>query len=137
MRLFIDTSTLFKKYVNEPGSELFELKLSKAGEIAVAPMTWVEMNAAIARRLRSRTLTGAQADWLRDQCRRDLVYFLKVLWNDDLEAEAEKLIYRFGLRTMDALQLASAHLSQADLFLTSDRALFEAAKKMPISAAFI
>lgn len=121
---------MFKKYANEPGSDAFELTFSKASEIAVSPITWVEMNAAIARRVADRSLSASQAEWLRAEAKKDFTYFLRVLWNDNLEAKAEELVNKHALRTMDAVQLAAGILSDADLFVTSDRKLFKEAKKV-------
>ena len=45
MRVFVDTSALFKKYVAEPGGKAFEQVLEKATEIAVSPVTWLEVQA--------------------------------------------------------------------------------------------
>lgn len=130
MRIFVDTSSLFKKYVNEPGSDVFEKTLSHATEVAVSPATWIEVNAAIERRLAGRTLSSEQADWLRAEAKKDFTYFFKVLWNENLENKAVEFIRKHSLKTMDAVQLASGFLSDSDLFLTSDQKLFKEAKKV-------
>lgn len=130
MRVFVDTSSLFKKYVNEPGSDVFENTLSRATEIAVSPVTWIEMNAAIERRLTGRSLSAEQADWLRAEAKKDFTYFFQVLWNENLENKAVELIRKHALKTMDAVQLASGFLSESELFLTSDQKLYKEAKKV-------
>ncbi|MBI2095157.1 MAG: type II toxin-antitoxin system VapC family toxin [Candidatus Omnitrophica bacterium] len=128
--MFVDTSSLFKKYAEEPGSDAFEGLLSQATEIAVSPVTWVEMNAAIGRRLRARSLSIKQAEWLSVEAKKDYAYFLQVLWNENLENKAVELVRRHALRTMDAVQLASGILSESTLFVTSDRKLYLEAKKV-------
>ncbi len=55
MRAFIDTSSLFKKYADEPGADDFESILAETSEIAVSPTAWIEMNAAIQRRVSDRS----------------------------------------------------------------------------------
>ncbi len=129
MRAFVDTSSLFKKYVNESGSQVLDELLQQVSEIAVSPVTWVEMNTVVARRLREKTLTAQQATWLQTQIDRDFQSFYRVLWNDALEKTATALAYHHPLSTLDAIQLASGVLSKADVFVTSDRRLFEEAKK--------
>ena len=129
MRLFIDTSSLFKKYVQDPGVTGFEDVLAAASEIAVSPTTWLEMNGAIERRLRERLLSPAEADSLRVEIKRDFLYFPSVLWNEKLQAKALDLVRQHALKTLDAIQLASGILSGADVFITSDQALFSASKK--------
>ena len=129
MRAFIDTSSLFKKYVDEDGSKELGDLLKDISEIAVSPTTWVEMNAVVARRLRNKSLTSQQAAWLTSEARKDFESFHRVVWNDTLETTATRLVVRHPLSTLDAIQLASGVLSKADLFVTSDRGLFEEARK--------
>lgn len=129
MRAFVDTSSLFKKYVEERGSKELDELLRQVSEIAVSPVTWVEMNTVVARRLREHSLTAQQATWLQSQIDRDFQSFSRVVWNDALEQTAAKLAYHHPLSTLDAIQLASGMLSKADLFVTSDRRLFEEAKQ--------
>ena len=124
----MDTSALYKKYVEEPGSDTFEKVLMRAGEIAVSPVTWIEMNAALGRCVRNRSLPSAQADRLRVEIKKDFVYFSRVLWNDNLEEKAAEIVRKHTLRTLDSIQLASAILSESDLFVTSDRKLYTEAR---------
>lgn len=130
MRIFVDTSALFKKYVAEPGSNAFEQVLENAAEIAVSPVTWIEVHATVERRLRERTLSGQQAEWLRREVSRDFAYFLQVVWNQNLERKTVEIIRRHALRTLDAIQLASGALSEAGLFVTSDRKLYAKAQRI-------
>lgn len=129
MRAFIDTSSLFKKYVEESGSKELDFLLQEISEIAVSPVTWVEMSAVIARRLREKSLTAQQATWLKSETHKDFQSFHRVIWNDALEKAATDFVYRYSLLTLDAIQLASGVLSKADVFITSDRRLFEQARR--------
>lgn len=137
MRLFIDTSSLFKKYVDESGSEDFERLLSKVSEIAVSPVTWVEMNAAVERCLRTGALSAERAGWLRAEIKKDFSYFYSVVWNENLEQKAVQLIRRHALKTMDAVQLASGVLSDSEMFVTSDSQLHRAAKQVIRNVHFV
>ena len=129
MRAFIDTSSLFKKYVEEDGSRALERLLKDISEIAVSPVTWVEMSAVLARRVREKSLTTQQAAWLTDEARKDFQSFHRVVWNETLETTATRLVSHYPLSTLDAIQLASGVVSKAELFVTSDRGLFEEARK--------
>jgi len=130
VRLFVDTSSLFKKYADEPGSEAFEKLLSKTAEIVVSPVTWLEMNATIERCVREDTLTREKAEWLRVEVKKDFAYFLLTVWNENLEHEAVQLIRQHALKTLDAVQLASGILSGSEIFVTSDRRLHRVAKNV-------
>ena len=129
MRAFIDTSALFKKYVDESGAQALERLLQDISEIAVSPVTWVEMSAVIARRVREKSLTSQQAAWLTAEARKDFQGFHRVVWNEALETTATRLVSHYPLSTLDAIQLASGVLSKAEIFVTSDRGLFEEARK--------
>lgn len=129
MRAFIDTSTLFKKYVDEEGADDFDQLLEKVAEIIVSPITWLEINAIIERRLREKTLTKEQALWLRKEIRRDFHFFSKILFNEDLERKSLEILQRYQLKTLDSLQLASGCLANPDIFVTSDKTLFSHARK--------
>ena len=130
MRLFVDTSSLFKKYVEESGSDALEKWLSKASEIAVAPVTWIEINVALERRLRNKIVSPEKANWLRAEIKKDFAYFFLMIWNENLENKAVHLIRQHTLKTMDAIQLASGILSEAEVFITSDHQLHRAATKV-------
>ena len=129
MRAFIDASSLFKKYVEEDGSKELDLLLHEVSEISVSPVTWLEMGAVIARRLREKSLTSQQATWLKSEAHKDFQSFHRVIWNEALEETATNLVYEHPLSTLDAIQLASGLLSKADLFVTSDQGLFKEAQK--------
>ena len=137
MRVFVDTSTLFKKYLDEPGKDVLDKVLTKATEIAVSPVTWIEINAAIERCVRNRLLPSGQAEQLRTEVKKDFTYFSCVEWNENLEAKAVEVVYQHVLKTLDAVQLASAVLSESEIFLTSDRKLYQEAKKIVKHAQFI
>ena len=137
MRAFIDTSSLFKKYVEENGSRELDALLQEVSEIAVSPVTWVEMNAVVARRVGEKSLTLQQAGWLRSEAQKDFQSFHHVIWNEVLETAAIDLLEQHSLSTLDAIQLASGILSRADLFVTSDRRLFEAAHKRVRKAVYL
>ena len=137
MRVFVDTSSLFKKYLDEPGSDVFENVLTKATEIAISPITWLEINAALERCVHNHSLPRGQAERLRIEVKKDFGYFWRILWNENLESKAIEIIHKHALKTLDSLQLASAILSESELFVTSDRKLYREAKKIVKHAQFI
>ncbi len=137
MKAFIDTSTLFKKYIEEKGTDKFESLLENIFEIIVSPITWLEMNTIIERRLRENTLNKKEASYINIEAKKDFNYFSKVIWNENLERKSIELIKKYPLKTLDSLQLASACLSNTDIFITSDKKLFNIAKKELKKAHFI
>ena len=137
MKIFVDTSSLFKKYRDEPGSEDFTKLMAEASGVAVSPVTWIEFNAALERSLRINLVTSEKASWLRSEAKKDFTYFSSVIWNENLESKTVEIIRRHPLKTMDAIQLASGVLSDSDMFVTSDSRLYQAAKKVIRHVQFI
>ena len=137
MKFFVDTSSLFKKYIDEAGNAAFDQLLAKASEIVVAPTTWIEMNHVIERCLRDKRLTSDGAERLRREIRTDFSYYSIVIWNENLEDKAIQMLRHHPLKTMDAVQLAAGFLSDSDLFITSDHQLHLASKKSLKQVRFI
>ncbi|MDD5673270.1 MAG: type II toxin-antitoxin system VapC family toxin [Chitinivibrionales bacterium] len=129
MRAFIDTSTLFKKYVDEDGAEEFDALLNTIFQIIVSPVTIIEMHSIIYRRLRERSLSAADARWIENEFMTDYDYFGIVQWNEDLTKKSIALSRKYPLRTLDGIQLASSILSNAAIFITSDKRLHAFAVK--------
>ena len=137
MKLFVDTSTLFKKYIDETGSGNFDKLFSEATEIIVSPVTRIEMHSAIARYVREKWLSDQNAKKLSIEIKKDFVFYSHVYWNENLEEKSMEIVQELSLKTLDAIQLASGVLSKADLFVTSDRRLFDKASKVIRKARFI
>jgi predicted nucleic acid-binding protein len=137
MRAFIDTSSLFKKYVEEQGSEQFDQLLESVSEIVVSPITILEINSVIERRLRERTLKPSDAKWIEKEFTIDYDFFALVEWSDELVKGGLRIIRKYQLRVLDAIQLSAALISDAGLFVTSDKRLYQAAKKEMSNIRFI
>ena len=129
MKAFIDTSSLMKKYVDEKGSDELDSLLKKITDIIVSPIYNLEVHSAIERRLKDNTLTLKEASFIREEIKKDYQYFSKIIWNNNLEEKSLQMIGTYSLRTLDSIQLASACLSNADVFITSDEGLLGPAKK--------
>ena len=128
MRAFIDTSTLFKKYVDEKGSRRFSKLLESISEILVAPVTVLEVHSVLERRIRDKSLTRKDAGWIEKEFLFDLNFFGVVRYNENLMKEATRVIRKYQLKVLDGIQLSSAILSQPDIFVVSDARLFAASK---------
>jgi predicted nucleic acid-binding protein len=129
MKVFIDTSSLLKKYVDEKGTEKFLTILEDVTDIIIAPITILEVHSAIERRLHEKTLKQADAKWIQKQFLFDYTFFGIVEWNDALQKECIRLLRRYQLKVLDSIQLSSAIIAEVKLFITSDKKLFNASKK--------
>ena len=137
MRAFIDTSSLLKKYIREQGSDKFDQLLENITEIVVSPTLLLEIHGAVQRRFHERIITLEQAEFIKQEIKMDDIYLVKVPWSDDLEQKALHIIGHHRIKTLDSIQLASAHFSKADMFVTSDQKLFQTAKKKIKDAVLI
>jgi predicted nucleic acid-binding protein len=133
MTLYLDTSSLVKLYVEEPGSDDVRQDLSEATSGATSAVSYAEARAAFARHRRDGKFTPAtfrsvkrdfDADWLR----------LAIIEpTSALCHAAGQLAERYALRGCDSIQLASfLDVARADprsetRFSSFDRALGRAA----------
>lgn len=127
MRAFIDTSTLAKKYKEEPGRDKFLLILKTVDEVVVAPVTYIELICLVRRDFEEFRRKEESFLKLKQEIDLDFSYFYKIPFNEELEQTACQLRHKYALRALDLIQLSSAKISQAKIFLTSDKFLHKMA----------
>lgn len=126
-RPFLDTSALVKRYVLEPGSDRVRQIFDSSREIVVAPVTRLEMTSAVARRRREGRLTDGEALRILRRLEREWPDFARVRWSPDLERAARAILLRRAVRTLDAIQLASARIAGCRWLVSSDERMLDAA----------
>lgn len=133
--LFVDTSALAKRYVNETGSAWVKVVTRPAvsNVVIICDVTTVELSSLLARRVRASTLTRSSAVRLRNiflwHVERE---YLIVVFDSSVQGRARTLVDRYPLRALDAIQLASAQEAMVNLgdpiiFVSSDQNLLAAA----------
>ncbi|HEX2956259.1 MAG TPA: type II toxin-antitoxin system VapC family toxin [Chitinispirillaceae bacterium] len=127
MRAFIDTSSLFKKYVNEQGADTFDTLLQSVSEIIIAPITLLEINSIIERRLREKNLSTSDADWIEKEFMLDLNFYGVVEFNEALNSECIRVIRKYQMKVLDGIQLSSAIVAKPDVFIVSNKQLYKSA----------
>lgn len=130
MKLFFDTSALFKLYQKEEGTdELMEfLRKNPVNAIYLSEITGIEFSSAVWKKCRKREISENIAETLIEKFDKDSAKFRFVPQNFTLRKSAKELIakyWSYGLRTLDSIQLASALSIKKDInfFLTSDKLL--------------
>lgn len=107
MTLYLDTSSLVKLYVTEPGSDAVRQLVGAATMVATSSIAYTEARAAFARRRRERLLRLAafrsakrtfEADWPR---------YLTIEVTSALCRQAGEFAERYRLRAYDSLHLAA------------------------------
>jgi uncharacterized protein len=106
--IYLDTSALIERFVNEKGSPLVQSIVEGREAIATAKIAYAEIFAGLARKLRENNLSKAQYAVACRQFESDWQAYLRIALEDAILLSARDLIQRHPLRGFDAVQLASA-----------------------------
>jgi predicted nucleic acid-binding protein len=107
---YFDTSALVKQYLQEAGSKTV-LGLLKTGEkVYTASLTYAETHAAFSRRTRQGRLTRETARKLALRFDKDWESYDIVILSENVLSLTRQMLYRYPLRSADAIHLASALL---------------------------
>lgn len=134
MNLYMDTSALIKRYVNEAGSEEVRNWLRAAEITATAVITRAEIAAGLSRLSRMNSIGMSEYDLALEQFHSEWLDYHRLPITEPLVARADSLARAHSLRGYDAIHLASALAWQDVLGLsvslaTFDRELLEAGKR--------
>jgi uncharacterized protein len=135
MKIFLDTSSLFKLYHKESGTqELMDFFKENIIEgIFLAELTEIEFSSVIWKKCRKNEIDEKVALTLLEAFEMDSAKFNIVSESSDIRKLAKEMIrkyWKIGLRTLDSIQLASVLLirDKVDFFFTSDNLLAEIAR---------
>ena len=106
--LYLDTSALFKRYVEEAESEALLGRIEDAPAVGTALITRIEVAAALAKAVRDDRMPSAEAREAESDFLDDWADFTRIGLTDDLAARAGRLAWKHDLRGYDATQLAAA-----------------------------
>ena len=124
MVLYLDSSALVKRYIDEAHSEAVVHLLDETVAITTPAISRVEVGAALARAARGNRLDAHGARRAQELFAEDWPDFGKVPVTDDLLTRAETLAWKHGLRAYDAVQLAAALVCAETLTDLDERVLF-------------
>ena len=130
MSLYVDSSALLKRYVDEPDSDSAEALLQSDPSLLTGRHTIVEVRRNLARLLDGRALNAARTAFTRDLGAISLVEL------DATTCEAAAAIAEVtGVRSLDALHLAAAQRigGPAVPFLTFDVRQAQAARALGLT----
>ena len=136
MNIFLDTSTLVKLYHSEIGTKDIDsfFKDNPIDKIYLSEITKIEFDSAIWKKVRTTEMKQQTAEGLIKSFEED---YNKYTFIDDkvaIKNKSKELITKYrveGLRTLDAIQLATANSikAKADLYKSSDKLLTELFEK--------
>jgi len=135
MKIFLDTSSLFKLYHKESGTqEIMDFFNENIIEgIFLAELTEIEFSSVIWKKCRKKEIDEKVALTLLKAFEMDSKKFNIVSESSEIRQLAKEMIRKYweiGLRTLDSLQLASVLMirDKVDFFFTSDNLLAEIAR---------
>ena len=130
MTTYVDSSALLKNYFAEPESSLAERFLNSDSVLVTSWVTFVEVRRNLARALR-----GAELREAKDQFAADLDAMALVAVDEAVCRAAAQIGEQLGVRSLDAIQLASAQrlAIPALPFVTFDLRQAQAARSLGFS----
>jgi uncharacterized protein len=132
--LYLDSSALVKRYVEERGTAEVAGAIAGAEIFATSEVSRAEISAALAKAIRTGALEADQASVARATVHRDWAMLVRVQLTEAVVARADDLAWDLGLRGYDAVQLACATAWKEGLqsevtIATFDRQLWNAARQ--------
>jgi uncharacterized protein len=128
VNLFADSSALAKRYIADEKSDDFDRVLERATNLAVSVLCLPEIISALCRRRRERVLTSSQYAAAKSALESDLGDATIIQLIDDVILGSVRLLESAPLRASDAIQISSALVWRADIFVSSDARQCAAAK---------
>lgn len=137
MIVYVDTSALAKWYVNELHSEEFEGFINQVGQGLIARLTVVEFRCLLARRRRAATIDTRQenaAFRAFETDAKDGYWRIEPVHDAHLLTALDLLerLRAIPLRTLDAIHLAIARTSKANMIATADKIMADAARLLEL-----
>jgi predicted nucleic acid-binding protein len=138
---FVDTSALIKRYLKEEGTEVVRdiIRPTSGNRIHVSQIASIEVVSAFARQRREKSITDIHLLTARRMFERHMSFDYVVLrLSDEITAMACDLLEKHKLRSLDAIQLASAFIANDQLirkkhaplmFVCADHRLLTAASE--------
>ncbi|MBX3335904.1 MAG: type II toxin-antitoxin system VapC family toxin [Nitrospira sp.] len=138
---YFDTSVIVKRYVKEAGS-LATRRLLKRFQLLSSSIMPVEAMSAFSRRRASGDLTQRDFLAIRSRLRKDQAYWELVEVSETVLLEAEDLVEKTNVRTLDAIHLASAIVFQSEsgltiAFITGDAKQRDAARMLGFTVIWV
>jgi uncharacterized protein len=127
MKIFLDTSSIFKLYHQEEGTLSLEAIFAKEKitQIYLSEITKLEFTSTVWKKVRTKEITNEQAKITIELFESDFAKYNFITTDSLIIEQARILISKYsvnGLRTLDGIQLSTcvSLKENANLFLTAD-----------------
>jgi predicted nucleic acid-binding protein len=128
LNVFLDSSALAKRYVNETGSDRVGEILSAASSLGLSVICLSEVVSGLYRLRREGKLSPPQYAANKRALIQDVEASVVIHITDQVVARAVELLERWPLRSSDALHVACAAEWGTDLFVSADERQCRAAR---------
>lgn len=135
MSTYVDTSTLIKLLIEEPGTDRATHIWSSANHVVAVSLIEVEARAALAAATRAGRVTAAQHGTAKAALVELLDQMDVVEVTADLVTTAGQIAEQEGLRGYDAVHLAAAVFVGADVLTSADASLCAAGDRQGMAIA--
>ena len=129
MRVYLDSSSFAKRFLEEEGSEDVEAICAEATELGLAVLCVPELVSAFNRRRREGSLTQDQYDVVKRRLSEDVRDADIIHLTTSVVRSSIAILEASPVRTLDALHVACALEWRAELFVSSDKRQLDAAKR--------
>ena len=137
MRVFFDTSSFVKRFVEEVGSEQAVNITQNASEVGLSIICYPEIISALNRKLRAEFITEETYTELKNEVLQDIEDIDIVNLTPSVLEKTTNLLENNVLRSLDAFHIACALEWQAELFVSSDERQVAAGIKSGLKVEFI
>jgi uncharacterized protein len=138
MRLYVDTSALLKRYIQEAGSDSLHLSLiDQATEIIASVILYPELSGALRRAVTDKRISESTASAVITEFQRNQQDFEWHVVDDSVRDAAATIGWATGSRGMDSIHVATAHIGLAECFLTADKRQHLAAQDAGLNSMLI
>ncbi|RLI12543.1 PIN domain nuclease [Candidatus Bathyarchaeota archaeon] len=144
LKLYLDTSSIIKRYVTEPGTQTIDIIFDKAeaGELIIAFSLWNigEVLGVLDERRRRKWLTQQEFTQTLRNLADELLKLIRlrtieiIVIHAPILTETWSLILNYHIYEADALQINTCIHSRSNAFISSDKRLIEASRKIGLKA---
>ena len=137
MKIMLDTSALFKRYLAEAGQEQIAQIFERATMVALAPHCRIELMATVARTLREGRISTADGERVAVELGEDLKEWEVLPLSAPVEQASLRALAAAALRGMDALHVGAALVARVGLFVTADIRQAQAAQALGLPTELV
>lgn len=137
MLTYFDSSAFVKRYLNESGSEIVDQLCSESTSVALSSIAIPEIFSALNRRVNDKSISKRDYKKIKTVLLEEVEDIEVINLVPEVIAEAIKVLESNKLRAMDSIHIGSAIIIKPDIFITSDKRQFLAAKKSGLKIKLI